>query len=278
MTHNGTHRPLNILERIVARTRETVAEAKSRVSVEELRQRALYHRPRRDFAEALRQGCSAGVPALIAEVKKASPSKGIIREPFDPIDIAAAYTQAGASALSVLTDEPFFQGSLAYLAGIAERVPGVPPLLRKDFIVDEYQLEEARAHGADAVLLIVAILDDVELNDLMAAAHALELQTLVEAYDIPEAERALALGVEMLGINNRNLKDFHVDIAQTDRAFAAIREAGQEAETLLVSESGIDSHATARHLRSLGAQAMLVGEHLMRQPDVGAATRELLGR
>lgn len=268
----------DILERIVARTRRDLALRREQVPVHELRRRPLYQAERRDFAGALRAACTAQVPALIAEVKKASPSKGVIRADFDPLAIAQAYTRAGAACLSVLTDEPFFQGSLAYLEAIAGSVVGVPPLLRKDFILDEYQLEEARAFGADAVLLIVACLDDATLRRLHRTTLDLGMQALVEAYDVTEAQRALAAGVAMLGINNRNLRDFQVDLGQTERAFGAIRTAGVEGRVLLVSESGIASHADARHLRQLGAEAMLVGEHLMRHGDVEGAVLALLGQ
>jgi indole-3-glycerol phosphate synthase len=267
----------DILERILATTRDTVARARREVPPAALRERPLYAAPRRDFLGALRAAATPEVPALIAEIKRASPSKGLIRADFDPPALARAYRDGGAACLSILTDEPYFQGSLAFLEAVRTEVEDVPPLLRKDFIIDSYQLHEARAHGADAVLLIVGALEDGHLRDLLAEARELGLAALVEAYDEAEVERALAQEIELLGINNRNLRDFAVDMGQTERAFRAVEAAGRAGTLPLVSESGIATHADVRHLRALGASAILVGESLMRQPDVRRATAALLG-
>jgi indole-3-glycerol phosphate synthase len=225
----------------------------------------------RDFGGALRQP-RKGPLALIAEIKKASPSAGLICPDFDPVRIAREYEAAGASCLSVLTDEKFFQGSLEYLKQVRGAVK--LPLLRKDFIIDERQILEAIEHGADAILLIVAILDDAPLRHLHELARSAGLAALVEVHDESELERALVLGPELIGINNRNLKTFKVDLATTERLAARTRSA---AAPFLVAESGIHTRADVERLAQAGARAMLVGESLMRQGDIGGKTRELLG-
>ena len=211
----------------------------------------------------------AGV-ALIAEVKKASPSAGVIRPDFDPVRIATAYEQAGAAVLSVLTDEQFFQGKLEYLRLIRESVR--LPLLRKDFIIDELQLYEAVAGGADAVLLIAAILDDVQLRAYRQLAAHLKLAALVEVHDEPELARAVAAGAELIGINNRNLKTFQVDLGTTERLAAQIPPG-----TLIVAESGIHTRADVDRVAAAGVHAILVGESLMRSADIAGKVKELVG-
>lgn len=226
--------------------------------------------PPRDFAAALRRG--PGDPVrVIAEVKKASPSKGVIREDFDPAAIARAYADAGAAAISVLTDRDYFQGSLENLERVREAVD--LPLLRKDFTIDPYQVYEARRHGADAVLLIAAVLDDGELKELLAVAGRLGLSALVEVHTAAELERALGAGARLVGINNRDLATFDTTLATTYELLKGIPD-----DVVRVSESGIRTRDEVRELEAAGLDAILVGESLMRRPDVGAALRELLGR
>jgi indole-3-glycerol phosphate synthase len=220
--------------------------------------------------------------ALIAEVKKASPSAGVIRQDFDPVRIALEYEAAGASCLSVLTDEKFFQGSLQYLKQIREVVK--LPLLRKDFVIDERQLLEAIEWGADAVLLIVAILSDAQLRRFHALVTGAGLSALVEVHDEAELERALNAGVALVGVNNRNLATFKVDLATTERLAARLRSSPRNTHhappttsPLLVAESGIHTRADVERLAKCGAQAILVGESLMKHADIGAKVRELLG-
>ncbi|MSU41335.1 MAG: indole-3-glycerol phosphate synthase TrpC [Pedosphaera sp.] len=224
----------------------------------------------RDFAKALRKPRSGDV-ALIAEVKKASPSAGVIRADFDPVRIAREYEAAGATCLSVLTDEKYFQGSLTFLRAIRQAV--ALPLLRKDFIVDERQLAESIEWGADAVLLIAAALDDDQLAKLYVMATRAGLAVLVEVHDEIELARAQGVGATLIGVNNRDLKTFAVDLAVSER-LAAQMNLGR---TLLVAESGIRSRADVMRLCAAGARAVLVGESLMRQPDIAAHARELLG-
>jgi indole-3-glycerol phosphate synthase len=255
-----------ILDRIVARKREEIAEAKRRCPEREL-ERDLAGPPLRDFRAALEAGPDV---QFIAEVKKASPSAGVIRADFDPVAIARVYERHGAACLSVLTDEPFFQGHLSYLQQVRAAV--APPLLRKDFILDPYQLLEARRAGADAVLLIAEILDDAQLAALQRQAAELGMQTLVELYDRENVRRVLDSGARLVGINNRDLRSFATRLEHT-LELAAMMPAG----VCLVSESGIRSRADVERLRAGGVKAVLVGETLMRADDIGAKLDELRG-
>jgi indole-3-glycerol phosphate synthase len=223
----------------------------------------------RDQSEG--EGYSSGELAVIAEVKKASPSAGTIAHDFDPVAIAEAYAAAGADALSILTDEKYFQGHLTYLAKIRERVD--LPILRKDFIIDEVQIYESVVAGADAILLIVAALEQDELLHLLDVATNCQLDVLVEVHDLPEMERAIESGARLIGINNRNLRTFEVDLGTTERLS---EEVGPD--HILVSESGIYTGADTARIRSWGADAILVGEALMRAPDKNAKMDELKGR
>jgi len=258
---------VNILDTIVAQKRVEVAALRPRAA--ELKRLAAARSERRDFAAALRR--PDGRVALIAEVKKASPSAGVIRPDFDPVAIARDYERGGASCLSVLTDEKFFQGHLDYLRSIREAVK--LPLLRKDFIVDELQIHEAVAGGADCVLLIVACLEQAVLTSLLRAAAECRLDALVEVHNEAELERALAAGAKIIGVNNRNLKTFKVDLATTERLARRM----QNAPTLLVAESGIHTRADVERLARCGVNAILVGESLMRSGDIPAKVRELMG-
>lgn len=228
----------------------------------------------RDFAGALRNP-RLGRVGLIAEVKKASPSAGIIRADFDPVAIARQYEAGGADCLSVLTDEKFFQGSLSYLREIRAAV--TLPLLRKDFIIDERQILEAVEWGADAILLIVAILDDARLCRLHELARSAGLAVLVEVHDEPELERAMAMGAQLIGVNNRNLRVFQVDLGTTERLAVRLWRIRSRGDTLLVAESGIHTASDVERLRAAGAGAILVGESLMRHRDIPTKVRELLG-
>jgi indole-3-glycerol phosphate synthase len=261
---------MNILDEIVAAKRVEVAEAKLRVSAAELEASAkAVSEGSRGFRAALEHHAP---PAIIAELKRRSPSKGEIRADFDAVRGALAYLAGGAACLSVLTDEAHFGGHLDYLRAVREAVP--LPLLRKDFIVDPYQVDQSRVAGADAILLIVACLSDAQLSELRARAADLALECLVEVHDEAELERALAAGADLVGVNNRDLASFEVDLGTTGRLAARI-PAGQD--VLLVAESGVSSHADVQHLAQTGARAFLVGESLMRQPDMSAALRELRG-
>lgn len=266
---------MNILDTIVARKRVEVASLPlGPVSARQLRD-AIDRRGTgvRDFFAALRHPRRGDV-GLIAEVKKASPSKGVIRPDFDPVAIAREYEAAGASCLSVLTDIDFFQGSLTFLRDIRSAV-GLP-LLRKDFIIDERQILEAIEWGADAILLIVAILSDDELRHFHALADAAGLTTLVEVHDEVELERALASGARLVGVNNRDLKTFKVDLGTTERLARRLWSADGSKDRLLVAESGIDSRADVVRLRQCGSGAILVGESLMRAPSIGDKVGQLL--
>ena len=227
----------------------------------------------RDFATALRHPRRRS-PALIAEVKKASPSAGVIRSDFDPVRIAREYEAAGATCLSVLTDERFFQGSLTYLRDIRQAVN--LPLLRKDFVIDERQILEAVEWGADAILLIVAILTDPQLARFHALASQAGLAVLVETHDEDELRRALAAGAQLIGVNNRNLKTFKVDLETTERLAARLAEGAGAGGELLVAESGIHTRADVERVERCGAAAILVGESLMRHQDIAAKIEELL--
>ena len=263
---NGT-----ILDRIVAAKREEVARLQKlprATASENLLWATKAFGARRDFADALRYP-RRGNLALIAEVKKASPSAGVIKPDFDPVRIAQAYEAAGASCLSVLTDEQFFQGSLKFLQQIRDAVR--LPILRKDFIIHERQILESIEAGADAILLIVAILNDEQLRSFHAVARSAGLAVLVEVHDEIEMRRALAAEVEIIGVNNRDLKTFTVDLATTEKLSAMAKG------RLLVAESGINNRADVQRLERCGARAILVGESLMRAADLNAKVSELLG-
>jgi indole-3-glycerol phosphate synthase len=258
----------DILQRIVAVKLEELAAARSRRSLASWREEAELRRDGRGFEAALRTKLAAGRAAVIAEVKKASPSKGVLREQFVPADIAASYEQGGAACLSVLTDERFFQGSAAYLQ--QARAACALPVLRKDFMIDEYQVVEARALGADCILLIAACLDDAKLADLEACALALGMDVLVEVHDGAELDRALRLKTPLLGINNRNLRSFEVTLDTTLNLLPQV-----PADRVLVTESGILGRADVQRMRGAGVHAFLVGEAFMRAPDPGAALAAL---
>ena len=262
---------LSHLEKILASTRTTVSAAKSRVPLADVERRATLHQPR-GWARALRQRAAAG-PAVIAEVKKASPSKGLIRADFDAAHLAARYHAGGAAALSVLTDEPFFQGSLRNLELASAAVP--LPCLRKDFMVDEYQFAEARAHHADAILLIAAALSDNELRRFAQQAHEFSLDVLVEVHTAEELERVLSTlsetGSDAIGVNNRDLKSFKVRLETSLELVERI-----PSSLLRVAESGIAAPEEVARLRAAGFDAFLIGESLMRQLDPGVALAALL--
>lgn len=264
----------DILKKICEVKVQEVAAAQKRKSLEAMRADAESRVLTRDFVGALRAKIAAGQAAVIAEIKKASPSKGVIREDFEPADIAQSYAegngQVSAACLSVLTDKQFFQGAPEYLQ--AARAACSLPALRKDFLVDSYQVYEARAMGADAILLIVSALSLAEMQEMESIAESLGLGVLVEVHDGAELDLALQLRTPLLGINNRNLRTFEVDLAITGRLAALAPD-----DALLVTESGINGAADTATLEAHGARAMLVGESLMRQADVTAATRALLG-
>jgi indole-3-glycerol phosphate synthase len=260
----------DILQRIVEVKRDEVAAGRRRRSLASWRDEAESRRDVRGFAAALRARIAAGRAAVIAEVKKASPSKGVLRENFVPAAIAESYAEHGATCLSVLTDERFFQGSAAYLKQARAACP--LPALRKDFMVDEYQVFEARALGADCILLIAACLDDERMADLEACALALGMDVLVEVHDGGELERALRLKTPLLGINNRNLKTFEVTLDTTIGLLPRV-----PGERLLVTESGILMPADVKRMRDAGVDAFLVGEAFMRAPDPGVALASLFG-
>jgi len=266
--------PRHILEKIVWEKDREVAVARERVTLDQIKKQVAELPATRDFVAALRAACRK--PAVIAEVKKASPSKGVIREDFDPEAIARGYAAGGASCLSVLTDRQFFQGGFDVLVQVRQVVD--LPLLCKDFILSPYQLYQARAAGADAALLIAAILSDVDFTYLLKVARSLGLAVLVEVHDAEEMERVLALeGVQLIGINNRDLATFHTDLATTEQLTARYGERIRERGCLLVSESGLFSRDDLDRVQSAGADAVLVGESLMRQADVTAALEALIG-
>lgn len=259
-----------ILDEIVRVKRDEVEKRKTRISPEEFRGRAENSPPVRDFAGALRDGAQV---ALIAEIKMASPSRGDIRADVDPVQVARKYDAGGASAISVLTDRQFFKGDLNNLK--AARVGADVPLLRKDFIIDEYQVYESRALQADAILLIVRILDDAQLRDYRLLAEGLGMAALVEIHDEAEMERALRSDAEIIGINNRNLADFTLDLATTELLAPKILSAAQGRPLTIVSESGIFNRADVERAANAGADAVLVGEALMRADDISGMVREL---
>lgn len=257
-----------ILDNIVADVLLELEKRKHELPLEEIRRKALAQSPPLDFASALR-GKSI---KLIAEVKKASPSRGVIRHDFDPVEIARVYATNGASAISVLTENKYFQGSLNYLKAIDNALGNSrPPLLRKDFIVDPYQVFEARSCGADAILLIAAILDKEKLAGLLKLSHGLGMKCLVEVHNEAEVDVALRAGAQIIGINNRDLKSFSTDINVTKRLRPLI-----PADNIVVSESGIKGRDDVERLQSWGVNAVLVGEFLMSAPDIAARMRELL--
>ncbi len=258
----------SILQRIVATKRLEIEQAQAQRPLAEIVARLADAPPPRDFLDPLRNSPPI---RLIAEVKKASPSKGVIRQDFEPVSIAKAYEHAGASCISVLTDEPYFQGSLQYLAAIRQATS--IPLLRKDFIIDQYQVFEARLGGADAILLIAECLSSDQLKQLYLCARELGMVALIELYDERNLMSVLDTGTELLGVNNRNLNDFQVDLMHTVRLRKQIPP-----DRVLVGESGISSRADALLLEANHVQAMLVGESLMRSADIQLATRQLLGR
>jgi indole-3-glycerol phosphate synthase len=258
----------DILTRIVAVKHDEVAAAKRLRDGASMRHDALAQPAARDFVGALRAKIAAGQSAVIAEIKKASPSKGVIREHFVPADIAATYARHGAACLSVLTDRPFFQGEAAFLQ--QARAACSLPVLRKDFMVDAYQVDEARAWGADCILLIAACLNDAQMADLEAQAQGLGMAVLVEVHDAGELERALRLKTPLLGINNRNLKSFEVTLDTTLGLLSQV-----PAGRLLVTESGIVGRADVQRMRAAGVHAFLVGEAFMRADDPGAALADL---
>lgn len=260
------------LTRILDHKREEVARQRAKVPLRALEERAARAAPARDFRAALRR---PGATALIAEVKKASPSKGVLVEQFDHLAIARAYAAAGAAAISVLTDVRFFQGSLKYLEGIRQDLgEGGPPLLRKDFIIEGYQAVEARAYGADALLLIVAAFaSDEKLEDLLLLTEHLGMQALVEVHTEEELERAMGVGATIVGVNNRDLHSFNTSLETTER-LARLLPTGPE-RPILVSESGIFTPAHVVQVRNYGADAVLVGEALVTAPDIEAQARML---
>ncbi|NDP40111.1 MAG: indole-3-glycerol phosphate synthase TrpC [Rhodoferax sp.] len=258
----------DILEKIVAVKRQEIAAAIARKPLAAMRADAESRVLTRDFVAALRSKIAAGQPAVIAEIKKASPSKGVLREDFIPADIAQAYAEHGAACLSALTDLQFFQGCVDYLK--QARASCQLPVLRKDFMVDAYQIYESRACGADAVLLIAAILDDAQMKDFEAIARSLDMAVLVEVHDAPELARALKLKTPLIGVNNRNLKTFEVSL---DTTLALMREL--PADRLLVCESGIHTRDDVLRMGAAGVNAFLVGEAFMRAPDPGLALAQM---
>jgi indole-3-glycerol phosphate synthase len=256
------------LGRICAEKRCLIAERRSRRSAAEVEAAARTAPPPRGFLAALRGVAAKGRPALICEIKKASPSKGLIRADFDPQSLARAYAQGGAACLSVLTDTPYFQGRDADL--VAARRAVELPVLRKDFMLEPYQIFESRALGADCILIIMAALDDGEARVLLETATALAMDALIEVHDEAELTRALRLEAPLIGINNRDLKSLRVDLATTERLAPLL-----PAERFLVGESGIAGGRDIARLQAVGAKAFLIGESLMRQDDVAAATRAL---
>jgi len=258
----------DILQRILARKAEEVAARSAARPLAEMRAQAADMPPARGFAAAIEARIAAGDPAVIAEIKKASPSRGVIRPDFDPVAIARSYEAGGAACLSVLTDVDFFQGADAYLQ--QTRAACALPVLRKDFTIDPYQVHEARALGADCILLIVAALSDAQLAELCGTAMAIGLDVLVEVHDIDELERAIQVPAPLLGINNRSLRTFEVSLDTT----LSLRDAVPR-DRRLVTESGLHTAADVARMRAAGIDAFLVGEAFMREPDPGQALRRM---
>lgn len=265
--------PQYILDAIVLHKQHEVAQLKQELTLTELQQELTKAPPVRDFLKALRE--NSHKPSLIAEVKKASPSRGMIRADFDSIEIAQSYAKGGAACLSILTDENFFQGSFENLRVVRTQIQ--LPLLCKEFIIDPYQIYLARTAGADAVLLIAAILSDEELQDFLQVIHDLGMNALVEVHTLAELDRVLKLKhIRLLGINNRNLKDFTVDLKTTQQLITQRQQELQSLDITVVSESGIYTPADLSFVAEVGARAVLVGESLVKQTDIEQATKNLL--
>ena len=263
----------DVLARICDETRAEVARRKAAIGMDDLKHRIAVNAkrsPPRGFGHALKEVCATGQFGLIAEIKKASPSGGLIRPDFDAADLSRTYAAAGATCLSVLTDKPHFQGSVDDL--IAARAATRLPVLRKDFILDAWQVYESRAMGADCILLIMAALTDTQARALEALARALDMDVLAEVHDERELDRALGLTTPLIGINNRNLKTLEIDLLTTEQLAPAV-----PVDRFLIAESGIGTHADVERLAEAGVRCFLVGESLLRQADVGEAVKTLLG-